>query len=280
MAQFGSAHAWGAWGRRFKSCHPDFLKRIQLKMGVKIFYIEDQANGNFNKGEILEKKPIGFPQDGGKLKPYSNLFYWAHAWTPNKKSTIGLHPHQGFEICSFILKGKINHFDTKLNKWISLSKGDIQIIRSGNGISHSEEIDYKSEILQIWFDPDISKSLKKEASYDDYKSSDFKRIISKNKKIKVIMGEKSPMKMDSQGILINEYEFKIGKHNLDIKKKSIHSVFILEGKIKQKSNFLTKGTFMKIENIDFLNLEVIEDSKVFEIISPLNPSYKTYSHNR
>ena len=24
VAQSGSAHAWGAWGRRFKSCHPDF----------------------------------------------------------------------------------------------------------------------------------------------------------------------------------------------------------------------------------------------------------------
>ena len=57
-------------------------------MGVKIFYIEDQANGNFNNGEIIEKKPIGFSHDGGKLKPYSNLFYWAHAWTPNKKALL------------------------------------------------------------------------------------------------------------------------------------------------------------------------------------------------
>ena len=59
-----------------------------------------------------------------------------------------MHPHQGFEICSFILKGNINHFDTKQNKWIPLSKGDVQIIRSGNGISHVEEIDKNSEIFQ------------------------------------------------------------------------------------------------------------------------------------
>ena len=42
-----------------------------------------------------------------------------------------------------------------------LSKGDVQIIRSGNGISHAEEIDKNSEIFQIWFDPDLKKSLKK-----------------------------------------------------------------------------------------------------------------------
>ena len=145
-------------------------------MGIEIFNTEDQASGNFNYGEILENKPIGFPQDSGKLKPYSSLFYWAHAWTPGKKSTIGLHPHKGFEICSFVLKGKINHFDTKQNKWISLEEGDVQIIRSGNGISHAEELESKSEIFQIWFDPDLSKTLKKEASYDDYKSKDFKII--------------------------------------------------------------------------------------------------------
>lgn len=23
VAQFGSAHVWGAWSRKFKSCHPD-----------------------------------------------------------------------------------------------------------------------------------------------------------------------------------------------------------------------------------------------------------------
>ena len=48
-------------------------------MSIQLIKREQQADGNFNNGEILEKKPIGFPQDGGITKPYSNLFYWAHA---------------------------------------------------------------------------------------------------------------------------------------------------------------------------------------------------------
>ena len=142
-------------------------------MSILIYNKEDQASGNFNSGEILEKKPIGFPQDVGELKPYSNLFYWANAWTPNSKSTIELHPHQGFEICSFVIKGGIKHYDSKQQKWIPLIKGDVQIIRAGSGISHAEEILDKSEIFQIWFDPDISKTLLDDATYDDYKSNDF-----------------------------------------------------------------------------------------------------------
>ena len=72
----------------------------KYEMSIEIYPISLQAKGNFNNGEILENKPIGFPSDGGKLKPYSNLFYWAHAWTNSKKSTIGLHPHRGFGISS------------------------------------------------------------------------------------------------------------------------------------------------------------------------------------
>ncbi len=30
VAQSGSAHAWGAWGRKFKSCHPDFFTKLIL----------------------------------------------------------------------------------------------------------------------------------------------------------------------------------------------------------------------------------------------------------
>ena len=174
-------------------------------MGISIYKKSDQASGSFNKGEILEKKPIGFPQDGGRLKPYSNIFYWAHAWTPGKKSTIGLHPHRGFEICSFVLKGKINHYDTQQNKWIPLEQGDVQVIRSGSGRSHSEEICDSSEIFQIWFDPDLSKTLTKEASYSDYKSTEFPVSSTKNKFIKNIIGHDSPVQIDSERVSVNEY---------------------------------------------------------------------------
>lgn len=33
VAQLGRAHAWGAWGRRFKSCHPDRRKPAEKTSG-------------------------------------------------------------------------------------------------------------------------------------------------------------------------------------------------------------------------------------------------------
>ena len=81
-------------------------------MNVRVFTKEKQCIGGFNHGAIVENKPIGFPQDNGSLNPYSALFYWAHAYT-DSGSTIGLHPHRGFEIATYIIRGIIKHFDSK-----------------------------------------------------------------------------------------------------------------------------------------------------------------------
>ena len=247
-------------------------------MKLEIYTIEDQARGHFNNGEILENKPIGFPGDGGKLKPYSNIFYWAHAWTGSKKSTIDLHPHQGFEICSFVLKGKINHFDTKQNTWIPLSEGDVQIIRSGNGISHSEELMENSEIFQIWFDPNLRLSLNKLASYDDYKSQDFQILDSKWKKTKIIKNENSRLKMDSEGIEIFQYSYLDNKNDeISLKLDKIHSFFIIDGEISINGKIISKGFFFTVRDQNLLKLKILSNSEIFRISSPKNVSYKTYS---
>ena len=247
-------------------------------MKLEIYTIEDQARGHFNNGEILENKPIGFPGDGGKLKPYSNIFYWAHAWTGSKKSTIGLHPHQGFEICSFVLKGKINHFDTKQNSWIPLSEGDVQIIRSGNGISHSEELMENCEIFQIWFDPNLRVSLNKLASYDDYKSQDFQILDSKWKKTKIIKDENSKLKMDSEGIEIFQYSYLDNKNDeISLKLDKIHSFFIIDGEISINGKIISKGFFFTVRDQNLLKLKILSNSEIFRISSPKNVSYKTYS---
>jgi len=250
-------------------------------MKIEIYQIKDQAKGNFNNGEILENKPIGFPGENGKLRPYSNIFYWAHAWTTNEKSTIGLHPHKGFEICSFVLKGKINHYDTNQKKWISLSEGDVQIIRSGSGISHSEELLENSEIFQIWFDPDVSKSIHKYPSYNDYKKNDFDIIDLKSKKIKLIKTENSILKMDSEGIIIKEYYFKDKeKHQkIEILENKIHSFFLLNGEIELDKKLIVKGDFFKVSDLKELDIKILSNSKVFEIVSPKILSYKTYYGN-
>ncbi len=240
---------------------------------IRIISKENQAKGNFNNGEILENKPIGFPQDGGTVKPYSNLFYWAHAWTPGKKSKIGLHPHKGFEICSFILKGNINHYDNKIDDWITLDEGDVQIIRSGSGISHAEEIDENSEIFQIWFIPDLSISLYENASYDDYKKNEFPIESNQNFTKKIIKGNKSPLSMKTEKIEINQYEINSGKIEIKTSSNFTHSFFVIDGKISLENQKTKKSDFAIINDSNKITIESNSYSSIFEIKSPLIPSY-------
>ncbi len=246
-------------------------------MAVTIVPKEKQADGQFNGGAILEKKPIGFQQDGGSgVKPYSNLFYWAHAWS-DKGSMIGEHPHKGFEILSFVLEGDIEHYDSKLRGWKPLKKGDAQIIRAGNGISHAEKVNAKSEIFQIWFDPNLEKTLEKPATYNDYPDSEFPITKQNGMTIKTFKGENSPLQMDTEGVSIKEYTLTAGTHQLSLNKDSVYSAFLLSGSVTTENNSLNKGDYAIIKQQESMEISAAEESKLFVIETPAKPSYKTYA---
>ncbi len=245
-------------------------------MPIQIVKKNQQASGQFNGGEILENKPIGFPREGGHIKPYSNLFYWAHAWSDNG-STIGLHPHQGFEIMSFVLKGSIEHFDTSDNEWKKLNQGDAQIIRAGNGISHSEKLNAGAHMFQIWLDPDLNSSLAKTASYSDYRSSEFPRLERKGMSIKVYKGEDSPFKMDSVGIEIKEIQLDSGDFEIELDQDKMHSIYVINGSLSLEGSLLERDDFFITSELSSMNLKVEEKSLLFIIESPRKLEYLTYS---
>ncbi|MCY7408850.1 MAG: pirin family protein, partial [Chitinophagales bacterium] len=213
-------------------------------MALEILRKEEQVDGQFNGGAILEKRPVVY--ESGKTFPYSNLFYWAHAWS-EKGSTIGLHPHQGFEIMSFVLKGSIEHYDTKNKSWMPLNAGDVQIIRSGNGISHAEKLNPNSSIFQIWFDPNLNNSLSVPATYDDYKSETLPVIQQNGITSKIFIGENSPVKMTAEGVSIKELMIKKGNHQLDLSATSIYSCFLLEGNLKIGELKIDTEDFFKVQ---------------------------------
>jgi hypothetical protein len=244
-------------------------------MSIRIIPKSQQAYGAFNGGEIVENKPIGFPQDKSSIPPYSNLFYWAHARAV-VDSTIGLHPHKGFEICSFVLKGEIRHYDTKLKEWRPLQAGDVQIIRSGNGISHSEWMGKDSEMFQIWFDPDLTKTLEKPASYDDYKESVFPVSDKDGVKITKMVGEGSPFTMDTPGLEVVRIDLNDGAYKFPTEAGNIYSLYILDGAVTLNGQPVEVSDYVLVYNQDRIEIAAKGAGSVFMIASPLMPGYKTY----
>ncbi len=244
---------------------------------MRIIPISQQARGAFNNGQIIENKPIGFPQDGGFVRPYSSLFYWARA-EGMVDSTIGLHPHQGFEIMSFVLEGNIRHFDTKMNAWKPLEVGDVQIIRAGKGISHSEHVEKGGVIFQIWVDPDLSKTLPKEASYDDYKEKDFEQTITEDATTIHYAGEKGLMHLDTPGVDIRRINMKGKSFHWKGDKEAIRSLYVVGGSGMLNDKTIEQDDFIIIDDGADLNFNVHKSGlDIFVFTVPVSTGYPTYA---
>lgn len=248
-------------------------------MPIQIIPKAQQGQGAFNGGEIIENKPIGFPQDRSSIRPYSNLFYWAHAKAV-VDSTIGLHPHQGFEICSFVLKGEIRHYDTHYKEWRPLKTGDVQIIRAGSGISHSEWMGKGGEMFQIWFDPNLVKTMPQPASYDDYQADVFPSISKGATTVTTVVGEGSPMRMDTPGIQVQRLDITEGSYTIQLAPSSMISAYVVEGEALLNGITAKESDFVLVKETETITIEAAGNAHIFVITSPVNPGYATYSQLR
>ena len=244
-------------------------------MSMRIIQKSQQAQGAFNGGQIIENKPVGFPQDGGFVRPYSNLFYWAKA-EGMVDSTIGLHPHQGFEILTFVMEGNIRHFDTKMNAWKPLTEGDVQIIRAGNGIQHAEHLEKDSVIFQIWFDPDLNKTLGQDASYSDYRSDAFPVEETAFGTRKTLIGTESPLELDTPGLNIERYHVVNGT-TLELPAGKIASLYIVKGGGTMNGKTVELDDFVIIDEMATLEIDPdVDGLDIFAIYTPVEVGYKTY----
>jgi redox-sensitive bicupin YhaK (pirin superfamily) len=192
-------------------------------------------------------------------------------------STIGLHPHEGFEIMSFVLKGNIRHYDTKLKEWRPLKAGDVQIIRAGNGISHAEFIAQDGAIFQIWFDPDLSKTLNKPASYDDYAAESLPIRQEGNVSVKTYIGDGAPVTLDTQGLEVLRFDFDETDYRRAVSTEKIHSLYVINGNFNINGEEVKANDYVILKDTDELHIESREQGDLFMISSPARLDYLTYA---
>ena len=144
-----------------------------------------------------------------------------------------------------------------------------------------EKLKSDSEIFQIWFDPNIQESLYIDASYNDFKSEEF--ILEKNNgvEVKTISNNENQLGLDSVGIKIFEFSFTDGENEHIIEENCYHSIFILSGNLNLRDQIYNKGDFIIVYSEKQIQLSTMNNCKIFEIISPIKPPYKTYAevHN-
>lgn len=160
---------------------------------IQIYPPSQQGRGAFDGGKITEIKPIGFPGDGATVKRVGPLFYWAWA-SSEGPARIGLHPHQAFEIMSYVLDGELAHYDTLGGEsWVG--KGGVQVMQTGSGVSHAEGTAAQTHFFQIWFEPYLSEAIKRPPAYHEYPSDAFPMYQQPGVLVKQVIGKGAPVNM-------------------------------------------------------------------------------------
>jgi redox-sensitive bicupin YhaK (pirin superfamily) len=161
---------------------------------IDVYPPNRQGSGEFDNGKITEIKPIDFPNGTGEGKRIGPLFYWAWA-SANGDGIIGMHPHQAFEIISYVLKGEIGHSDSLGNK-TRVGAGGAQIMQTGSGVYHQEEMyGERTEFFQIWFEPNLREAIKTVPTYTQLTDKEFPLEKIDGTSVKKILGEGSPVKL-------------------------------------------------------------------------------------
>ncbi|PYI56293.1 pirin family protein [Paenibacillus flagellatus] len=163
-------------------------------MTIRIYSPSEQGSGAFDGGRITEQKPIGFPGEGGAVKRVGPLFYWAWAFTP-VEGYIPPHPHQAFEIMTYVVQGTALHGDS-LGTKSEVGPGGAQVMRTGSGVSHEERfIGPDMEGFQIWFEPDLRKSRYDNPAYDQFEHEAFPSEETDGVTVKRVIGGGSPVEL-------------------------------------------------------------------------------------
>ncbi|CAL8465491.1 g5027 [Coccomyxa elongata] len=129
---------------------------------------------------------------------------------PASQATAGFpaHPHRGFETCSIMFSGKMEHQDSAGNKGV-IEDGGVQWMTAGRGIIHSEMPKVTSGDLwgfQLWLNlPAKDKMVK--PRYQDYQAKDIPVVDKDGARVRVMAGESSgvtgPIVLRNPGLLLD-----------------------------------------------------------------------------
>jgi redox-sensitive bicupin YhaK (pirin superfamily) len=238
----------------------------------KLIRKEDQFIMNLANVATPNKPIVGGHTAEGELS--GQLFYWSHS-TFKANFEFGLHPHQGFEIITYILEGQNSHFDTAKGVWKELSTGDLQIIYSGSGLSHNEKVAGGSRAFQIWFDPNYHQALTQKPDYSDHHSKSFVREEIEGIEVTHLVGPKSKVNARTPGLLVARYRpISQTSMNLQLDINNKNFIYVIDGSASIDSQNLLPNDLIIVENQLSINLELSPVADIFVISLPAKPSYQ------
>jgi len=180
------------------------------------------------------------------------------------------HPHRGIETVTYMLEGKFEHKDSTGAKGI-MSSGDVQWMKTGGGIIHSEMpamSDGKLHGFQLWVNmPAKLKMSKPEYIYLDAKQ--IKIYRDEEKKIKIIAGKFKDYEGPIKGHNVEPIYFDIelreeNEFKFDLPLNHNSFIYLVEGSIKigkDKHQRIDGSSLIVLKKGKNLNVKALKRSK-------------------
>ncbi|MEH6537734.1 MAG: pirin family protein [Psychroserpens sp.] len=183
---------------------------------------------------------------------------------------FGTHAHQNMEIISIPMEGDLEHKDSMDNVAV-IKSGDIQVLSSGTGITHSEyNIDKEKQVkfLQIWVFPNTQNVTPR---YDQISLN----VADRNNKFQQVV---SPNPEDSgvwihQNAWFNMTNLSEGKkltYQLNNPEKNGVYVFVLNGNATINNQPLNKRDGFGVWDIEELDIKADSDTELLLMEIPMN----------
>ena len=185
------------------------------------------------------------------------------------------HPHRGIETVTYMLAGDFEHKDSTGGQG-RMTAGDVQWMKTGSGIIHSEMPAMKEGKLhgfQLWINmPASMKMDKPEYHYIDANKMSVHKDI--DKQIKVIAGKfqkaEGPIKKHNVEPFYFDVELKKDKEfNFEIPSSHNSFIYLIEGEIKigeKKHDKVKDSTLILLTNGEKLKVTALTKAK-FLLIS-------------
>ncbi|MDB5054492.1 MAG: short-chain dehydrogenase [Bacilli bacterium] len=94
----------------------------------------------------------------GHWEEYDPFLFLAEDWF--QRGSFDVHPHRGIETVTYVMEGKLEHYDNKTEEKDELLAGDAQWMTAGRGVIHKEDpaVGEKVHSLQLWVNlPSVEK---------------------------------------------------------------------------------------------------------------------------
>ena len=167
-----------------------------MPLRSRVFPPSRQASGTLGGGRIKESKPLGFSGEAASVVRVGPLYYWAWADVA-EPALIDEHPHQVFEIVTYVIAGAVDHRDSGGHSQVTTA-GGLQVMQTGSGLWHGERIHaVPATFFQIWFEPERAVARQTSPRYLNFPAGALPRSAGPDAEVVRLVGPDGALRLAS-----------------------------------------------------------------------------------